>query len=1010
MSRQTLILLLLLFAVGGIYAGARLSPRPADTSVLPQAVLAPRFGEVGWPDPLAWLHETYRLGPDRRILLAIGDVHELLTGAQPGDVTANFLSGSWHYLVDGTQVITLVQYADFPEVMVELERWAGRLIKEGRIAVTSDAPDIEAAQAIEQFFPVHTIAALRRLEAQWRGNGLSASALRQALQAYALLSFQALDRVGASDPLHGRSLAVLAIARAAGSSDPAAECFIAEALGYYAHADRIAAALPERDPLRLFLTRQDELLAAMAAEEGARPETIYLSLLRLAESGQEDAWTRLVTTRVPDSGAATLPVLCTAKMFGMFELTVPVAGGLMRTALDELGQLHDRDRTGLSLNDLMREDVVQARAGESFEAALDVATRSMPGPLVPGRVVAAFYRGIGYSGVDLLGRHYLKALSSSAAADALSRVLGSAESGVQADFALWYRHLANMLAGQPALRDMGSDIRLLRFQGHMGTPLLLVSLAELYTRAPYGSSEILMAARNIVTRLDERPEYRGAFATIAQYYLLDVPLAERLHAAAFQVQGLRYPKAGMYAHLRGDNALLTRLATDRQVSLSGRVDALRHLAKDPRADADFIHAGYSQLMQEHPDNWVDLSQTYLKYLRAKKDHQRARDFLTAWLSQEHSSSSFPEIYARSSLAKTDLLEERYVNGLGVIWPVVHSQQFGTMETTARLLNALGLTSEAYAMATQAFERYPDSLHAVALVAGLFWRNARHDEAALALRSFRYPITGDWKTVIGDEFMAAFAGRDVDAVEAARTMITHGVAAKDMITLSDVIGHRGNNPELAFQIASRITEQGRAPAEGLVRAYGFLKAARGKEKALDWIRLRLPEADALMLAAAAYELKEDEVLWELMLDPNSLDEPHRSYIWLMRAAAAAHGAPDDPSRVILTQHFEQEGEGPFQLLGRYVLGLTPESAIMGNAPMAWQQCKIAYYIGVRHEAARQLEAASSWYRIAVETRVDIAEATWAFNKLFVWSGKNRSLSFLDDEEASRENGGIPPGSD
>src|SRR5262249_6380052 len=70
------------------------------------------------------LVEIYRLKPDHRFLIAVGDLHSVLSGEPAKEASATFESGSWSIRYDQQTIGTLPELPDFPDYFNLLVGWA----------------------------------------------------------------------------------------------------------------------------------------------------------------------------------------------------------------------------------------------------------------------------------------------------------------------------------------------------------------------------------------------------------------------------------------------------------------------------------------------------------------------------------------------------------------------------------------------------------------------------------------------------------------------------------------------------------------------------------------------------------------------------------------------------------------------------------------------------------------------------------------------------------------------
>jgi len=180
----------------------------------------------------------------------------------------------------------------------------------------------------------------------------------------------------------------------------------------------------------------------------------------------------------------------------------------------------------------------------------------------------------------------------------------------------------------------------------------------------------------------------------------------------------------------------------------------------------------------------------------------------------------------------------------------------------------------------------------------------------------------------------------------------------------------------------------------MRAYGYLKAARGKNAAIDWLRQTVPHEKVTEAAYLAFENGDYEVLWELVQDPSATDPS--GFLWLLRAAVSLKlGQHQTPRKEELVNHYQQaDPQQHYHLIGRYLLGLASERDVLPLATDAAHRCQIAFFLGWKAHAEGRYEEASDWYRIAVETASHTNwEYNWAYRILKVWNNHAKSLTRL-----------------
>ena len=92
---------------------------------------------------------------------------------------------------------------------------------------------------------------------------------------------------------------------------------------------------------------------------------------------------------------------------------------------------------------------------------------------------------------------------------------------------------------------------------------------------------------------------------------------------------------------------------------------------------------------------------------------------------------------------------------------------------------------------------------------------------------------------------------------------------------------------------------------------------------------------------------------------------------------------------------------YDQVAQCLVGLIPEEEVLKKATDKGTRCEVAYYLGVRAQAAGRWEEASDWYRVAVETgKTDFLELKWAARMLVEIHNSEHSIARLERE-------GLPP---
>ncbi len=995
------------------------------------------------------LHAAYRLKPDKRFLLAVEEIHHFLSGQAPQQVTADFQNNRWTVRYGATEVATLPEFPDFPDALNLLTHWAQAVHEKYPLCLTADnleqqglidrvrysaqalrCPNsfrlmtakmtpqdfVELDEQLDRFLAPEVAVAARRMNDLWSKGVHHRRLLQQGTRALLFLNVQSLDRLEAADQLAAKALALLALTKSL-TNLPVAheEALLAERMDYSAHAERVAKGLPDSDPARPFVTGNDKSLMEVALGQGKNIEARYLGLLRLVDHADDlQVFTSGLQALFP-SDWMSLPIIKAGLDLNRFGTNSDLAEALPRLVLLNLAQevgmpnlieivhkAREKPVTDEAVRALMAslDTILRAESStlfDRFESGLQVLDRHYRGPFLDSPTYQAYYRGYFFSSYYILGLHYLDSLSSETAARQFAAALGNPRTGTAARFQRWYSNLAQSKAGKADLSRLVDDLA--RLPG-FGAPPLLRTMEEQKKHFRYGDPAVLKSVKLLVVRMDTRPSHRGELAYTAYDQLMDQKLTEKLYRSVLETSPSKHQHLqAWFASYTGDSQRLHEILHSPHLKPYAKVNALKALNQLKTLTPETVRHEFAQLLLADPDSWP-LRREYIGYLNEEKDYKTARLMAQDWLKRDVSTAGLEYVHAHNVIADTLYQEGRYQEGLAAIAPVVKSWQGGAMQNAARLLDKLNRRGEAERMAALALERYPDSLHARALMAEIYWQHGKYAQAADVLKGHPYPIDwDDWKFIIGKAFVEMFKNRPARVgLEAFSALIKSRSNPWDLQVVAEAMKEAGNH-----ELASGMIVQVKVPdrydqAYLLLQGYQFRKAWQGKTVALAWLRNQVPPDLTNAMGTQSFVGGAPELLWDLIEEPEKGDHPE--FTWLLRAAAHLQLGPDkDPHGAVLLRHFQESHpsdpeSGRFHLLGRYLLGLEREETILALATDASKRCETGYYFGLRAESEGRMEAASDWYRIAVETASKgDNEYNWALNRLYKWYEQTKSLSLL-----------------
>ena len=144
-----------------------------------------------------------------------------------------------------------------------------------------------------------------------------------------------------------------------------------------------------------------------------------------------------------------------------------------------------------------------------------------------------------------------------------------------------------------------------------------------------------------------------------------------------------------------------------------------------------------------------------------------------------------------------------------------------------------------------------------------------------------------------------------------------------------------------------------------------------------------------LAFFLAEAGNEDLLWSGDAD-DSRDEGR--WTWLARATMAARAGLDThPRRQELLDHYATKSNNEYHLMGRLMVGLEREDALLAIANSLHRKCEVAFYLGARARAEGRIADAVDWFRVAVETaQTRDGEYYWAIRALAELTDDPRGL--------------------
>jgi hypothetical protein len=1005
-ARSLFVLVSLALAASGCSREPEPQPTPQRPAGRPMAV--PRDPDIAQVKELtqfkAAYEQAYRLGPDRRILLALSNLEHLLTGQPRTAVEARFQDGKWLLLSNGTELGSLPEFPDFTHAIALLEARARKL---GLDKLNLSADKGEAAQ-LPLPLGRATLEELRRLDKDWSAGKRSASTLHQGARALAMLSFQLVDLTETADAVPARALAHLALARAA-TGEPLTEeqVLLAHSLGYSRTARQLAQALPPDSLLRLYVTEDDTALEARTRAERQPGLAQHLWLRRLAEVGRTERSER--QSRVAPSSVLELQELSARLRINEFEsdrllgavapvlLLREVATAAGNPGPDERVRAKPSRKGGGELQKRVQQTIERFKALTRgtlppFEEQL-ARVGQANAFFLDAEAERAWFQGLFFSAQYKMGLHLLDSLASAEAAQRFSSSLGTGSLPVSKDFQEWMTLLIDAESGKQAEASLMKSLVELESLG--ASPLVRV-FEQLEDSADWGDPALSSMTRRLAARMDSRPDHRSTLASIAYSALLDIGLSEKLHRAALEAEASASVEAWL-AWLDRGTTRLREMQRSPDVPARVRLRIIENLLTEQPEESSALMGKLAPLLKERGKEWsftsrcVELLEDYQRYAEAQTLVER-------WLKEYAKPQSFDVVFARTALARLHQAQGNPQAGWTAVEPVIFSNQFGALQRAALLAHELGKTEQAEALAQQAAQRYPGH-KSLALRAELLWRSGEHAQVpSLLAKPARALRAIDWRTHLGARFAAVFARRPVsEGLSAFEELRKAKVGALELSQLAMAVSRAGS-PELAFEMQSRVDAPGLQKLEMIMTAYSFLKQWKSEQAAVEWLRAQVPPRFLEPLSMFAFSEKADVVLWDVIPGPQATSET-ADYVWLMRAAASLRARDSDEAhQQALHQRFEVDRPGFYHQVGRYLLGLIPEEAVIAAAATPKSRQELPFFLGFKAQVEGRYADAVTWYRAIVETSdPKVGEYRWAYNELYRLKRAQLSLARMKERK-------------
>jgi len=983
----------------GTSSQSEASSLPA-TATLPTALSSAELHKI--------LYDPYRLKIDSRFLLAVEEVSRLVTGDAVEPVQAAFRTGTWVIRFGNSEIGTVPEYPDFSDFLPLLIEWARVTARTHPVEITVPPGPVESEiqRRLDEFLAEDSARALHMLDQRWQAGVHRVEIFEAAAKGLVNLSLQQLDRIEVGDRLPAKALAALAVARTLNPNILGREeALLAYSMGYSTHARRQAAHLAENDPIRLFVFHQDQALSRQASFPGATRQSHYLWLLRQQGCGCGDLKTYFewINKYFPRD-AYRLPIVKTALDLNDFSLGPQLSETLPSLVLLTLAReinmpglpeaLKKFDRGSYSQEDLktiLTAIALMLRTDrevllDRFESGLDLLDKNYTGPFLDARTYRAYYSGYFFSALHTLGVHYLDKLSSGPAVDRFVTSLGSPNAGTAKEFSLWYRHLAELYLGRGDATLLAQDIQSLAL---LGSPPFIRSYNEIKNRRWAAGSGESQLVRSMMLHLDSRPQHRYELGQMAYSDLLDLNLTDRLYSTVTETDPAHFEDFSVwYLNFAGEPQRLMAMLDNASVGDHAKLMALLKLAQSHAAAPEFIESRYANLMKRSPGDWT-VAAEYIKFLQDTKQYSKGRAVASRWLNQKVTNGGLAPVLATADIAWMYYLEGRYPEAWQTIRTVIESWQGTTLYRASLILDKLNRPDEAERMGRAMLDRYPNGAKGIGMVAYLYWKHGKPDQAADVLKKSPTGITlYEWEHEIGPFFEEALEGQSIESAKRAFVLLQQaGINEYSLYRLSFVPARHGKH-EFAYALLSQL----RSNPSFFLYAYSQHKAWEGKEKALKTLHQYIPVGQFGPASNVMYDDGQYDLLWDFsdQIDLNVLGD----YIWLLRAATLSESAIySEERRQSLMNYYSQHRSGHYNMLGRFLMGLITEADLLAEGGSPSTVASTAYYLGLKAKSEGRYVDASDWFRFGMEKgSSQEPEYKWCRDALVRWRLAEHNLDY------------------
>jgi hypothetical protein len=944
-------------------------------------------------DLLAEVESIYRLQPDRRLLIAAGEIHRLLSGESRCEVAFRFEGGKWRVRVGKTEAGELPEIPGFSDGQKLLAKWAAaELLKSGKpeVASVSASRLQQLASTLGNAPPEEVLTALEELNQLWKKGKRDPRLIREGARGFSWLAVQTYDSLELADPVMGKAWALVAISKqlfpkGAAEDLTADEALLAESMGYESGARKLVETLPAHDPMRLFMNRETSRLKA-AAEESTdrRTKFLYLKLLsRVEAAAQWYSWIKSSSLKDERSLGTLKAALELDDFNNALQQNDEVRSLVVATLLPQ--------------DDLEKITPPETKLGK-VEMAITKRGHDRGGAILNQEAIEGFYTSAFYSAIHGMARYYFDQLSTTEGAAEFLGSLGPAPAGTAAELVKWGMDRVVLRRdgrnSGPVIEDMK------QFRSLRGMPMALarLSLVNVLAEATHARRAPMPLH---FQRLDTRPSGLLEAFGASVYNLYDPSRSNLLLGAVVaQAPSLDNSYEANAAFRARDRERLWQIARREGNPPAARGSALRNLFRLDKGLLEEVRGPYERLMCENTE--AGLLSPWVDVLATEKELPLALAALRSGVACSGEQSVLWKAWAAGEEAR--LLREmgKPAEAWKAVEPWASTWQSEVLMEASLTLADLGRMDEAIEMARSRLRRYPNGGPATHL-ANLLWRAGKPEEAAEVLKVNESQMTSWTWGKASKLFGKAFAKRGPEAVQAFEAIKAKAIAPPArfyplLSYLADGLGEAGDH-EGCFELQSRINIGIASDIEyGRLRAFEELRQTAGEETAMKWLQEKSPAMSNQMAIILLQRRK-----YDLLLKATAAQESasKSDVIALFRAAALRHlNQVESPKMKELAAYFESRPQdATFIHYGLFLTGARDEKVLGEKATDSQDLCSIGWIRGVRSASEGRFDEARLWLQVALEAgREDLPPAGFSQEILSRWWQSDQTLAALQAEKS------------